>query len=52
MQGALQTAVAAGRRTRMESGGIDGLDVLQKALKSGEQPDLIAVSKARSIKVY
>ena len=38
-------AIAAGRKTRSEGG--DGLDILQRALKSGAQPDLIEVSKRR-----
>lgn len=43
-------AMAAGRNTRTRFG--DGLDVLQSNLKNGTQPDLIEVSKRRSIKVW
>jgi hypothetical protein len=43
-------AVAIGRDTRLRWG--NGLDVLQGALKTGAQRDLIADSKRRSIKVY
>ena len=50
MQGALQQAIAIGRQTRLQHG--NGLDVLHGALKSGAQRDLIADSKARSIKVW
>jgi hypothetical protein len=46
----LQQAVALGRETRLRYG--NGLDVLSSALKSGAQPDLIAESKKRSIRVY
>lgn len=55
-QQTLQQAVDIGRqhrRTRYESGPQgNGLDVLQGALRSGEQVDLIAASKQRSIKVW
>jgi hypothetical protein len=40
---ALQQAVALGRETRLKHGGT-GLDMLQRALKDGTQPDLIANS--------
>jgi NAD-dependent SIR2 family protein deacetylase len=46
----LQQAVALGRETRLRYG--NGLDVLKSALDSGAQPDLIAESKRRSIRVY
>jgi hypothetical protein len=49
-QEALNIAMAAGRQTRMQGG--DGLDILQRALKSGAQPDLIEMSKRRSTKVW
>ena len=49
-QGAMQQAMALGRETRIRHG--SGLDVLQGALKSGAQPDLIAESRKRSIRVY
>jgi hypothetical protein len=42
--------MALGRQTRREHG--DGLDVLQHSLKTGAQPDLIAISKRRSMKVW
>ena len=48
--GQLQQAMALGRETRLRYG--NGLDVLQGALKSGAQRDLIADSRRRSIKVY
>lgn len=48
----LNQAMAIGRQTRMESGGLSGVDILQKALKTGDQPDLIEASKRRSIRVY
>ena len=43
-------ALALGRETRLRHG--NGLDVLQNALKSGAQPDLIEMSKRRSYRVY
>jgi len=46
----LAQAVALGRETRIKYG--SGLDVLQGALKSGAQRDLIADSKKRSYRVY
>lgn len=43
----------AQRRTRYSDGPQgNALDVLQGALKTGEQPDLIAASKRRAIKVW
>lgn len=53
---ALAQAVALGREVRLNHGG-SGLDMLQKALKDGSQPDLIEVSKRRmreggSIKIW
>lgn len=47
---ALSMAIAAGRETRLQHG--SGLDVLQANIKSGVEPDLIELSKRRSIKVY
>ena len=46
----LQAAIATGRETRIRHG--NGLDVLQHNLKTGAEPDLIANSKARAIKVW
>jgi hypothetical protein len=55
-QATLQQAVDLGRvhrQTRYDSGPQgNGLDVLQGALKSGEQPDLIAASKRKAIRVW
>jgi hypothetical protein len=48
----LETAVAMGRQTRLSNGGFSGVDTLQAMLKSGEQPDLIELSKKRSMKVW
>lgn len=47
---ALAQAVSLGRETRLKYG--SGLDVLQANLKSGAQPDLIALSKRRSARVW
>ena len=46
----LQQAMAIGRETRIKYG--NGLDILQGALKSGAQRDLIEDSKRRSMKVW
>ena len=46
----LAQAVALGRQNRLRYG--NGLDVLHETLKSGDQPDLIALSKARSMRVW
>ena len=46
----LSQAVALGRETRLRYG--SGLDVLQANLKSGAQPDLIEMSKRRSMRVW
>ena len=46
---ALSMAIAAGRETRLQHG--SGLDVLQANIKSGVEPDLIELSKRRSIRV-
>lgn len=51
VQGALEQAVAIGRQTRARFGGT-GLDVLKANLASGAEPDLIANSKRKSIKVW
>lgn len=48
----LEQAVSIGKQTRRENGGIDGLDLLKKSLETGAQPDLIAASKRRAIKVW
>lgn len=45
-----QQAIALGRETRLRHG--SGLDILQGALKSGAQRDLIADSKRRSIRTW
>ena len=47
---ALNEAVAAGRQTRLKHG--SGLDILQANLKSGAEPDLLAESKKRLIRVF
>lgn len=49
--GVLNTAISLGRETRLRHGG-NGLDMLHRALRSGDQPDLIEMSKRRSMKVY
>lgn len=49
-QEAIQTAIALGRGTRLKYG--NGLDILRHTLASGDQPDLIEVSKRRSAKVW
>lgn len=49
--GQLQQAIALGRETRLRHGG-SGLDVLQGALKSGAQADLVELSKRRSIRTW
>lgn len=46
----LAQALALGRESRLKYG--SGLDVLHSALKDGSQPDLIELSKRRSIKVW
>lgn len=46
----IAAGAAIGSQTRKKYG--DGLDVLKSTLKDGTQPDLIEVSKARSIKVW
>jgi|SRR5215475_284628 len=48
--GVLEAAISAGRETRLRHG--NGLDVLQANLKSGAEPDLIAASKRRAVKVW
>lgn len=46
----LQQAIEIGRQTRLQHG--NGLDILQRSLQTGDQPDLIEASKRRAIKVY
>lgn len=48
----LEQAVSIGKQTRRENGGMDGLDLLKANLASGAQPDLIAASRRRAIKVW
>lgn len=48
---ALQQAVALGREVRLKHGG-SGLDMLQRALKDGTQPDLIEMSKKRAANIW
>ena len=48
----LEQAVSMGRQTRLANGGFSGVDTLQHLLKTGQQKDLIEVSKQRSIKVW
>lgn len=47
----LETAAALGKDQRLRNGG-SGLDVLQSGLKTGDVPDLIEISKRRSMKVW
>ena len=49
---ALETAIAIGKQTRSESGGMDGLDMLKRNLASGAQVDLIEASRRKAIKVW
>jgi hypothetical protein len=49
---ALETAMAIGKQTRRESGGMDGLDMLKANLASGAQPDLIEASRRKALKVW
>jgi hypothetical protein len=51
-QEVVEGAISIGRRTRSEMGGKDGLDRLQEGIKAGTIPDLIEVSKRRSMKVW
>jgi hypothetical protein len=46
----LEGAISMGRESRLKYG--NGLDVLQSTLRSGAQPDLIELSKRRSIRVF
>ena len=47
---ALESAIAAGRHTRLNFG--SGLDILQSNIKNGTEPDLIANSKKRALRVW
>ena len=47
----LEQAISIGKSNRREFG-MDGLDILKRNLASGAQPDLIEMSKKRSIKIY
>lgn len=49
-QEALQGALQAGRQNRLLYG--NGLDVLQTNIRNGTEPDLIEMSKKRSIKIW
>ena len=46
----LESVVATGRASRLKYG--SGLDVLEHGLKNGNIPDLIELSKRRSMKVW
>jgi len=47
----IEAAIASGRQDRLRYGG-SGLDVLQKSLADGSQPDLIAQARKRGIRVW
>lgn len=47
---AMMLAQANGRRMRRQFG--DGLDVLKSVLDTGAQPDLLAASKRRAMRIY
>ena len=47
----IEGAIAMGRQQRMDYGG-SPLDMLQANIKSGAEPDLIEITKRRSIKVW
>jgi sarcosine oxidase delta subunit len=49
-QETLASAISAGRQSRLQHG--SGLDILQANLKSGAEPDLIEISKRRSMKIW
>ena len=49
-QQSLQQAIALGRETRLKYG--SGLDVLQSNIRKGVEPDLIALSKRKSARIY
>jgi putative FmdB family regulatory protein len=49
-QATLEQAIASGRHTRLNFG--SGLDILQSNLKSGAEPDLIANSKRKAMRVW
>ena len=46
----LNAAIASGRQMRLKHG--SGLDVLQSNIQNGVEPDLIAISKRRAMKVW
>jgi hypothetical protein len=46
----LEAAISIGKQNRRQFG--DGLDMLQRGIKSGAQPDLIANSKKKAIRVW
>lgn len=48
---AITEAAANGRQTRLHHGG-SGLDILQRNIKDGTEPDLIEVSKKRSMRIW
>ena len=49
---ALNRAIAMSRQDRIANGVADGLTVLHENLRNGSQPDLIEVSKKRSMRVW
>jgi putative FmdB family regulatory protein len=49
-QATLEQAIASGRHTRLNFG--SGLDILQNNIKTGAEPDLIANSKRRAMRVW
>jgi hypothetical protein len=46
----MQQALVSGRETRLNFG--SGLDILQQNLKNGTEPDLIALSKRKALRVW
>jgi DNA-directed RNA polymerase subunit RPC12/RpoP len=49
-QDTMAAALTAGRASRLKHG--NGLDVLHSNIKNGVEPDLIALSKRKSLRVY
>jgi hypothetical protein len=47
----LETAIGIGQQNRRQFG-MDGLDLLKRNLATGDQPDLIAASRKKAIRVW
>jgi putative FmdB family regulatory protein len=47
----IEQAIAIGKSTKAQTGGLDGLDILKRNIRSGVETDILAASRQRSLRV-